>query len=514
MWIMISTPDTSAEPVGKRQTLPDAVALILIGVVSALLWAFAFLRPYSLAENGDKAWQSLGTLSGLTWQKAALFAVAFTLLFGLYWFGIRYVRKASRARWAIVIGMGLLFNAVLLPMYPVDAADVYDNIIRGRMSAIYGLNPFSAVPDQVSSDPFFRYSAWRSVPSAYGPAWEAIASLTSRIAGDDYTANVIAFKAVPVIGYLLTALLIGLTLRKVAPERALFGAYLFAWNPLIVYSTGQGGHNDTLMTASMALSILFLARRNYTLSTFAAVLGALIKFIPLMLVPVIWIAAWRNLRGIARWRTLIISAVGGLLMVVLGYGPVWAGPDTLRLDRLGGMFTGSIPTVIHTLLTGVISDSTATTLIKWGTLAIFGLFTLAELVAFFTAPKADNSESDLWRAIRAAARIIAVYLLVETTWFQAWYVIWLLALVAFLGDVPIRRWVLVFSYLVVWEGWLYNFVSLRYVGWMPAPWRDLVPVGFYMGGAVLFGLYLILRSTRRKNSIATQLEPGRRYASD
>ncbi len=498
--------NTSPEQSAKRRTLPDAVVLILIGAASVAIWLFAFLRPYSLADNADKAWQSLGTLSGLTAPKAELFAGAFALLFGLYWFGVRYVRKASRTRWTIVIGMGLLFNAVLLPMYPVDAADVYDNIIRGRMSAVYGLNPFSAVPDQVSSDPFYRFAAWRSVPSAYGPAWEAIAALTSRIAGDDYTANVIAFKVVPVIGYLLTALLIGLTLRKVAPERALLGAYLFAWNPLIVYSTGQGGHNDTLMTACMALSILFLARRRYTLATLAAVLGALVKFIPLVLVPVIWIAAWRDLRGAARWRTLILSALGGLLMAVIGYAPVWAGPDTLRLDRLGGMFTGSIPTVIHTLLAQSLNDNTATSLVKWLTLGAFGLFMIGELLALFTAPKAESAEADLWRSIRTTARILAVYLLVATTWFQAWYVAWLIVLVAFLDNAPIRRWALVFSYLVTWEGWLYNFISLRYNGWMPSPWRDIVPVAFYMGGAVLFALYLIFRSARRRNLVATPSE--------
>jgi hypothetical protein len=478
--------------------------LTLIGAANIVIWLIAFLRPYSLADNGYKAAQSLGTLSGLTVSNAILFVGAFAALFGLYWFGARYVRTASRNRWTVVIGMGMLFNVVLLPMYPVDAADVYDNIIRGHMSADYGLNPFSAVPNDVSSDPFFRFAAWRTVPSAYGPAWEAIAALTSRLAGDDYTANVIAFKVVPVIGYLLTALLIGLTLQSIAPERALLGAYLFAWNPLIIYSTGQGGHNDTLMTACMALSILFLARRRYALATFAAVLGALIKFIPLLLVPVIWITAWRDLHGAARWRTLIASAFGGVLMAVIGYAPYWAGPDTLRLDRLGGMFTGSVPTVIHKLLTQLMSNGSALTLLKWGTLGAFGVFALVELFTLLDTPKAETANADLWRAIRTAARIIAVYLLVATTWFQAWYVAWLVALVAFLDDVPIRRWVLVFSYLVTWEGWLYNFVSLRYNGWMPDPWRDGIPVLFYMGGALLYGAYLVFRSMERKTLVAVQ----------
>lgn len=501
--------NTKSEAV-HRVVLPDVVVLILFGAVAIVVWLIAFLHPYSLAENGYKSAQSLGTLSGLTASNAILFLGAFAALFGLYWFGVRYVRKASRPRWIIVIGMGLLFNAVLLPVYPVDAADVYDNIIRGRMSAVYGLNPFVATPNEVSADPFYRFAAWRTVSSAYGPGWEAIAALTSRVAGDDYTTNVIAFKIIPVIGYLLTALFIGLTLRKIAPARALLGTYLFAWNPLMVYSTGQGGHNDTLMTACIALSVLFLARRQYAFSTFAAVLGALIKFIPLLMIPVIWITAWRDLRGMARCRTLVTAAFGGLLLAVIGYAPYWTGPDVLRLDRLGGMFTGSIPTVIHKLLLQSLSDSTALTLLKWGTLGAFGVFALLELYTLFDAPKTDPAEVVVWRSIRTAVRIIAVYLLVATTWFQAWYVAWLVTLVAFLDDVPIRRWVLVFSYLVTWEGWLYNFVSLRYNGWMPDPWRDGIPVLFYMGGALVYAVYLALRSMKDKNILAV---PSKRLDS-
>ncbi len=482
----------SPEPSAKRRVPSGATALTAIGAASAAIWLLAFTAQYSLAENGDKAWQSLGTLSGLLASKAALFVSGFALLFGLYWLGARYVHRVRRCHWVLVIGFGLLFNAVLVPMYPVDAADLYDNVIRGRMSAVYDLNPFAATPSQVSHDLFYRFSAWRNVPTAYGPAWEAIAALTSRLAGDDYTANVIAFKIVPIIGYLLTALLIGLGLRAIAPERALLGAYLFAWNPLIVYSTGQGGHNDTLMAACLALSVLFLIRRRYALATIGAVLGALVKFIPLLIVPAIWIATWRDLKGPARWRSLLTSAVGGLAVAALGYAPYWTGPDTLRLDRIGGMFTGSVAAVIRELLSPPLPVDAATTLVKLVTLGAFGLLALAALAGFWCATKSSETE-ERTRAIRTVAWIVAAYLLVATSWFQAWYVSWLVALVAFLADAPIRRFALMFSYLVTWEGWLYNFVSFRYNGWMPAPWVNLIPVAFYMGGAYLYLTYLAVR---------------------
>ena len=339
------------------------VALIGIGITSALLWWLIFERPLSLAQYGDLNWQSLGTITQLSTPQGILMSVGFAALFGLYWLGSRFLKAGSRMQLAIVMGFALLFNVILVFMYPVDAADVYDNIIRGRMSAVYGLNPFAQTPQAVPDDPFYRYAIWRDVPTAYGPAWEMLTNLTTRLIGDDYTLNVIAYKLLTVIGLLITALLIWLTLRIVAPERAVMGAYLFAWNPLLVYSSGQGGHNDTLMAACIALSVLCLARRRYTLATYAATLGFLVKFIPALLIPVILIATWRNLRSAARLRSIAASLIGCVVIAALGYAPYWSGPNTLRLDRLGGMFTGSLAVVIRSILSLQIDQAAATTLV-------------------------------------------------------------------------------------------------------------------------------------------------------
>ena len=98
-------------------------------------------------------------------------------------------------------------------MYPADAADVYDNIIRGRMAAIFGLNPLKDTPNQEKQDPFYQFSAWRNVPSAYGPVWEMVAQASVRaVNNSDRNANVVAFKLVGAIGYCITTLFIALAL--------------------------------------------------------------------------------------------------------------------------------------------------------------------------------------------------------------------------------------------------------------------------------------------------------------
>jgi len=480
--------------------LPGWAWIVGCGGVSLVLYYFAFSVRFSLSAHGSEHYQSVATLNNYSADGAFLYVFAFIALFGLYWFGSRRLpRPATRNEWLLVGGFAVLFNVALLPMYPVDAADIYDNIIRGRMSAHYGLNPMASVPNDIPGDPFYRFAAptWYDTSSAYGPAWEMLAALGSRIAGDDYTANVIVFKLIPVVGYALTAVLIGLTLQIVAPKRALTGFYLFAWNPVVVFMTAGIGHNDAVMTACMLLSLYFLVRRWYVASTLAMILGALVKFIPALLVPVIAIIAFRQLQGRARIRYLALSAVIGGLVIVLFYSPYWHGIDTLGINRRASLYTGSVATLVRQTLGPVFDGQTGeayqtpntNNVIKWAILGISALFYLEMLDRVYRALLDRDPVYPLY------------YLLFAAIWFQPWYAIWVVALASLLDNTPMRRLILLLSYLVTWQSFIYNYVTLRADGWAPLPWRDLLPIAITMGVTwsyiAIFRLSTWLRNAQR-----------------
>jgi DNA-binding XRE family transcriptional regulator len=519
------TAETSASP-GERAAgsiperfaraivrLPAWIVLGLSGLTMTGLFYFAFTQRYGLAENVGKPRQTMATLSNMSAESALLYVAAFIALFGLYALVLRRgLRPATRTQWILVAGFALVFNVALLPMYSVDAADIYDYIIRGRMSAIYGLNPMHDVPSQVSSDPFYRFAAWHDVSSAYGPAWESLASLTSRLAGDDPIANVIAFKLLALAGYALTALLIGLTLRRLAPRRTLTGVVLFAWNPLVVFMTGGRGHNDLVMTACILFSVYCLARRWYVAATLGALVGALVKFIPILLIPIIGLVALRELRSAMRIRYVVVSAVLGAILLVTIYGPYWTGLDTLRIESRGSLFTGSVATLVRQVLSPTYDgklDEAANTpntnaLIQRVVLILFGVFYLSELDTL-------RRQREPIQPIRTAALILVFYLLVSCIWFQAWYVVWVVGLVALLDNTPLRRLVLIFSYFVTWESLLYNYVTLRPGGWMPIPWRDLIPVAAIMGPAWAYvGWFWVSTWLRRASRTPAGVAIGQR----
>ncbi|MCC7448101.1 MAG: hypothetical protein IT324_11840 [Anaerolineae bacterium] len=503
--------------------MPAATLLIISGVLTAAIYTLAFTRRYSLAEFGSQPLQLTATLSRLAPEAALIYIGSFAALFGLYWIGLRWgLRPPTRSRWALVIGFGLIFNVLLLPMYPADAADVYDYVLRGRMATVHGLNPMRDTPLRVPQDPFFQFASFRDQPSAYGPLWEMLATAGSRIAGDDFTRNVIVFKLIAVIGYAVIAGLIALTLRILAPRRALTGVYLFMWNPLVVYLTGSGGHNDTVMMVFVMLSVYLLARRWYATSVVAAVAGALIKFIPILIVPIVAIMAWRQLSREQVIRQAILAAVASAAIVLLSYGPYWVGGQDIasNVSRRTQMYTGSFPTLarqwIAPLTDGIAGESAqtpkASSYVQYAALALLGVFYLFQLEAVW-------NDSTPFRAIRAITMTLAFHLLVTVTWFQPWYVIWLVALGALLDNTPLRRMIMLFSFFALWQPILYYFVTLRPGNWSPQPWRDLVPVAVVVGTSWLyvgwFWLSTWLRSAMRTPlavSIGEQITHAREAA--
>jgi hypothetical protein len=473
--------------------------LIICGLLLMMVYHFGFGARYSLEQYGERPRQSIGTLTTFSNEGAYWFVGSMALLFILYGWGFWAGMRASvcftdRQRYrmlALVIVGGGLFSLIMLPMYPVDASDIYDYIIRGRISAVYELNPMLNTPDQIMLDPFHRFASWRKTPSAYGPAWEVLAYVTSTLTAES-TRNqqVIAYKLLAVVGYGLTALFIGLTLRQIAPQRMVIGMYLFLWNPLVVYMTAGTGHNDALMTACVALACYCLSRRWYVGATFAATLGTLIKFIPALLIPIIALIALREL-GKRQWlRYLVVSALTCGFAAVVLYAPYWHGWDTLRIQRRELMYTGSAATVIRQWLIFYLDGATelqalprntpnSNALLANGTLLLFGLFYLWQLAQLWRDYQPVNS-------VRITARIMLAYLLIASLWFHAWYVIWLIALIALLEDTPLRRLALMFSYLVTWQAFLYNYMTIQTRAGLWLPWLDAVPVTLYMGYAACY----------------------------
>lgn len=471
--------------------IPAAMWLAVIGAVFVWVFYAGFTQRYPFAEFATVKHGTMATLSNLSADSLFVYIAGVALLFVLYAGGIALVRRlnhTSRAAFGAILAGGVLFCALLVPMYPFDGDDIWDYIIRGRMTTYYGLNPLNDVPAQIQADPFFEYTGWKNIPGAYGAGWEWIAAITARIAGDNLTANVVAFKLVAMAGYALTGVLVWLTLRHLAPRRALVGAFIWLWNPLAVLMVGCAAHNDAVMTTFVLLGMYCLARRWYIAATLAALGGALVKFVPLALIAICVVVALRELRPRLRVRYILL---GGVLCATLfaGVNARFATgnmADLLSLDRRSRLYTGSVATIIRqtliVALDGVPADSPGSRTPNTNTLISRTAFALLALAVGWQLTVVWRDRDPLV-PVRALLVILLFYLLVSSFWFMSWYVLWVIPLAALLPGGALRYFVVLFSYLVTWEMPLYQYVTLRPRGWAPLPWRDLIPVAAYMGTA-------------------------------
>jgi hypothetical protein len=253
-----------------------------------------------------------------------------------------------------------------------------------------------------------------------------LAAALARLAGDGIAANVLAFKALGALFLAGCVALVADLLRRAAPQRALAGVLLLAWNPLILYETLGQGHNDVAMLFWVLACAWCLAGTRYTLAMLALVVGALFKFVPLLLFPAAGLISWRASPDTqARWRFAVVTIGTTALLIALAYAPFWHGPAALALERRFGLWTSSLPAAAFAFLEPPLGEEGAAWIVSTATAVTTALFALWQGVRASRVPS--------WQSfVQAAFAILMFYLLLTCLWFQQWYAVWPLGLVPLL----------------------------------------------------------------------------------
>ncbi len=474
--------------------------LSALGGLSLLVYWLGLLWPYNLFALKFRPLLDIAKLTRDEPIAQAGFVLTFAALSGLYYLAWRTCRPAPAARhaspgspramWAALLLSVLAVNLSMLWLYPIDAADIFDNISRGRITAQHGGNPFYESPREYAPDPFRGYVAWPKSTTAYGPLWELLAAGTSRLVGDDKLANVLGFKLLGLLFYFSCVALIAGILNRHAPERALQGVCLFAWNPLVIYETAGNGHNDSVMVFFIVLGLWALLRGRHTSAALALVAGALVKFIPILLLPVALAAAFRSLPTFkSRTYYLLITFFACALLTVAAFAPFWRGGDILAIQRRQGLLTTSLPALVQVMLEPSLGMDASKQLVVRAAAALTGLVVLAQTWRAWR-------QKDWLSPIRASAHILLFYLLVASLWFQPWYAIWPLALAAILPEGATARTAVLLSYAALWKTVIFDFFLYRGGPLPPRVWRETVLGPATLGIAWLYAAYALIADCR------------------
>ncbi len=431
----------------KQLNSHAGIILALCGAASLLLYT-RFIQ-FNLNTYAEKPLLSLQLL--LHNDKGTALSLMAVMLGLATLYGVGYwsvLRLSQRTAWFLVIGWAAGFAVVLLFMYPFAAADIWDYILHARIFGVYGDNPYVDLVKQYPADPFYEYAFWKDLASTYGPAWVLVTGLVARLAGDGITANVITFKLVPGVFFFASLGVITLILRRTTPVRLLPAVFLLAWNPMVLFETFGNGHNDMSMVFWILLAALYLIKKQYVLTILSLIVGALFKFIPLMLLPAAGLICLRDIDGLkARLRFLIVSGLlsAGLLAAV--YAPFWHGWETLTVLGRSDLFRSSLAAILYTGLGKTIDKATLS--------QVLVLLVNSLLLVYIAWASWRAFKDKTWLSFpTAAVRILLFYLLVSCTWMMVWYPIWPLALAVLLPPGALQGLAVFFSLTVLTKQFL------------------------------------------------------------
>lgn len=499
------------------------LTLSALGGASLLVYWIGLILPYNLFALRFKPLLDIAKLTRDKPVAQACFVLTFAALSGLYYLAWRTCRPASagpdathsvpppslRAMWVVLVVSLLAIHLSMLWLYPIDAADLFDNISRGRITARHGGNPFYDTPRDYAQDPFRGYVAWPGTTSAYGPLWEFLAAGTSRMVGDDKLANVLGFKLLGLLFYGGCVALIAGILNRHAPERALQGVCLFAWNPLVIYETAGNGHNDIVMVFFILLGVWALLCGHFTRAALALVAGALIKFIPILLLPVALAAGLRTLpTRRRRIYFLLITFLACAILITASFAPFWRGGDILGLQRRAGLFTTSLPAVVQAQLEPSLGVEASRRMVARVAALVMGAVVFLQTWRTWRRPG--------WLSpVRASAHILLFYLLFTCFWFQQWYALWPLALAAILPEGATARLAVLLSYAALWKTIIFDYFLYRGGSLPPRVWRESLLGPATLGLAWLYTAYAAIADfrlriadwkLRRRSAISLNLE--------
>ncbi len=505
---------------GTSATTRRALAVFVPSLALYLLLVGWFWLP-SLLPRGRV---TIGTMTNRQAGGALLLLLIGGALYALYIAGAILLerRPLSRSIRLLVWGGAILITLLLIGAYPVTSSDIFDYIFRGRMALRYDANPYLVAPNRFKDDPFFRYVGWPNAPSAYGPLWERLSVALQLWGGDSLLRNVVLLKSLAAATHLAIGGVIGHLISD--PHRRVMGQYLWLWCPLALWELPATGHNDGLLILSLLLAVWATRCRRHWLAVVLVTAGALIKYLPALLLPLVALDWLRRQQSWQRRLGVAVLALGlALLPAVAIYAPYWDVPSTFtRLslaEQAQALREGSATTLRNLAVRAHFLHATPMAVVSYlaqtpGVVSHWQRFTaqpdldaeairiiVSRLTTLLLALGLVWQSWQVWRRgrdLRRAFLGLCLWYLLTGLWFQPWYLLWLLALLVIRPErhalVPLWAWM-----ITAQSSYLLQFIILPRLG-ISGP--SLAAQAIYLAWIYPVPLLLWRVCRRRESAIA------------
>ena len=332
------------------------------------------------------------------------FGIVFIVL-GLCYLGVLVFADSVTVRTGI--GAIVLMHLIFVIAPPLLSSDLFNYVGYARLDVVHGLNPYVHPLSAVPTDPSYIYVGWPLNTTAYGPLFTLI---TLPLGWVGFTSGIWLLKAITGLASLGCVALVWACATRLG-RPALPATLFFGLNPvLLAYAVG-GAHNDLLMLAA-ALGGVYLLLGARESGMAALVVAVAVKSSSVVLLPFALLGSKRPLKAVL-WGLAAAAAVGVITVIAFG---THVSSLLHVLQRDARLETpNDVPGVINDVLGLGLSNHTL------GRIGMLVLIVTVALLLVRVYRGGDWLENAGW----ATCAVI-----VTTTWFLPWYLIWFLPLAA------------------------------------------------------------------------------------
>lgn len=238
-----------------------------------------------------------------------LFFIVISALFFIYFMVCRKTYK-NKVKISTIKKIILGASLILFFSYPAMVSyDIFNYTTTAKVLFGYLENPYIVMPIEFTNDEFLSYTHAANKTALYGPFWLILTAVPYVLASWSFILMLFSFKLLIAVFYFLILFMIW----KITKDS--ISIAFFALNPLVLFETFVGGHNDIVMMFFALLSI-YLLRKRITLSAVSFFLSVMVKFATLFLIPVYIYLFWLKFRE----KTIIwgkVYLLSALLMFLI-----------------------------------------------------------------------------------------------------------------------------------------------------------------------------------------------------
>lgn len=325
-----------------------------------------------------------------------------------------------------ILTISLFLGLLLIMIGPLLSQDFKNYIMQARILSVYRENPYYVAVEKFPGDPFAKGVFWSWATTAYGPFWVILSSAFIFFAKDSFFLSYFLLKLIPFLSYLGLIWQIDKLQADTGNKNRTYLPFFFAFNPFILLHFLVDGHNDILMSFLIIFSLYILVKKNnFVLSAVIFTFAALIKYIPLILLPIflLYLISTAGFKKAVNYLAVILAAT---IALFLPFFRGWNIFDMILRHKFSmGIYSNTLPYALSLLLNFCrLSRSPDPSFPPQWVFILFHLcflFAYIAIIALFW--RSDKTLKDI---ATASALIIIAYLTFESFQLGEWYLIWLL----------------------------------------------------------------------------------------